>query len=135
MKLILLLSLFATAPLFAQAQEQTGHGRHHQQQQQQQKILYKGVVITGSEAEALFQLYSKQSATEDLSLKCSAPVMAVYHPEKHHRSSVCFDRGETFGANRYKCYVFKEARHRTVREALFNWFHNSCGGDGIYPFE
>ncbi len=135
MKTILfLLSLYG--PLLAYGQEQTGHGRQHQQQQQQRFPFFKRAVIEGKEAEWLFKNYEDSSKKEDLSKKCSEPVTAIHFLQRHHRKeTVCFDRGEYFWTDRYKCYGYKGASFIHFGPPFFNWIHNSCGGDGIYPIE
>ena len=141
MSFLFLLILFALSSP-THAQEHTGNGvnsqsqqqqeRHHsrrrsqQQQQQQEQQNFKKNIIRGKEAGQLFQQLSKDNVIQDWSSRCSQKVMVVYN-----RDAVCFDRGEGFDPQ-FKCYVTTSKPISSIKEWIFEVFHNDCGGDGIY---
>ncbi len=134
------LLLFLTVSVFGQDTIDNGvtpveipHKKNKKPRQQQQQAFgcYARKVVRGNDAELLFLKYSA-TTLRDLSEICSEPVQ---RSSSGGRSpDYCFDRGATFSrGSRYKCYVQTKSEVNCCVASLFDFFHNSCGGNGVHP--
>ncbi len=108
--------------------------RHQSQQQQQQapkRFIFAKKVVRGDEAAEYFNSNSAEGILTDLSAECTEPVKQLAFG---HLPSICFDRGPNFKhSSRFKCYISTYQLISKTKARWFKWFHNKCGGDGIYP--